>query len=179
MWRKSAGLSFVSVMTVHSCDDDFAGHPCPIVVGAAEWVPAPTRHEKHVLLLTGLHENLGAIGIHGSWIANLRTLEKPRRRELVRLLAVILQMETIRHPRTEGQAVWLEPVLGGDHGDGLRLRPVGRCHRQGRDAERDGRHGARRGHARPFPVSRNRSATRTCIAMPSASADSLTRIRGE
>src|SRR5262245_30990104 len=134
MWRNSAGLSFVSVMTVLSFDDDFAGHPCPIVVGAAEWVPAPTRHEKHVLLLTGLHENLGAIGIHGSWIANLRTLEKPRRRELVRLLAVILQMETIRHPRTEGQAVRLEPGVGGERLEVLRIRWVVRWHGHGSDA---------------------------------------------
>ena len=49
----------------------------------------------------------------------------------------------------------------------------------GSDAEGDGCHASGRRHARPFPASRNRSATATCIAMPSARAASLTRIRGE
>src|SRR6516225_243737 len=109
MWRNSAGLSFFSVMSVLSFDDDFAGHSRPIVIGATQRVAAPPRHEIDILLLTGLDENLGPISVHGRWIANLRLLEKVGRGELVRLLAVILQMETIRRPRTEGQAVGLKP----------------------------------------------------------------------
>src|SRR5215475_2858175 len=180
MCRNSAGLSLFSVMTVLSFDNDFAGHPRPIVIGATQWVAALTRHEEDILLLTGLDENFRAIGVHGRRIANLRALEKPRRRELMILLAVILQMETIRRPGTERQSVRLESILGGDHRDGLRLRPVGRRHRrQSSDPEGNGGHGSQHRHARPFPVSRNRSATATCIAMPSARADSLTRIRGE
>ena len=98
---------------------------------------------------------------------------------IVRLLAAIVQLETIRHPRTQGQAVRLKPVLGGDHRNGFRLRPVGRGDRQSSDAERDPRYCTPHDHGRPSAVSRNRSATATCIAIPSARADSLTRILGE
>src|SRR5215831_1624710 len=168
MCRNSAGLSFFSVMAVLSFHDYFAGHPRPIVIRAAQRVAALTRYEEDILLLAGLDENFRTVRVHGRRIANLRALEKPGRRELVILLAVILQMETIRRPGTERQAVRLESVFGGDHRDGLRLRPVGRRHRsQESDAEGNGGHGSRRRHARPFPVSRNRSATATCIAMPS------------
>src|SRR5262245_19560227 len=179
MCRNSAGLSFFSVMTVLSFDNDFAGHPRPIVIGARQRVAPPARHEKDVLLLAGLDENLRAISVQCCWIADLSALEEPRRGELVRLLAAILQLETIRHSRPEGQAVGLEPVFRGDHRDGFCLRPVGCDRRQGYDAESDPGDGTRQCHVFPFAVSRNRSATATCIAMPSASADSLTRIRGE
>src|SRR5580692_4660434 len=105
-------------------DGDVAEHSSPIVVRAGELVGAGLlRDEIQILLLTGLDDDLGQIRVDDFWVSNADRLKELGRGELVRLLALIGDMQAVDDALVEAKARWLESVLDGDDRDGLSLRP--------------------------------------------------------
>src|ERR1051326_2421051 len=101
-----------------------AGHPGPVVVGTAQFETAgPFRHEVEILRLTRLHHDLGPVGVERLRVAHRNCLEKVWRRELVRFLSSVLDVEAIGDAAPEGELLWVKLVLTGDDGN----RPLLRC----------------------------------------------------
>src|SRR5262245_14338442 len=102
-------------------DGDLSGHARPVVVGARQGIAADlTRDEVEVLLLAGLDHELGPLRVQHRGVSELHALEEGGRRELVKLLAAVLELEPVRDVDSKRQIVRLEAIVGRDDGDDFR-----------------------------------------------------------
>jgi len=119
-------------------DGNAADHAGPVVVGAPKIIcSGPVGRQKEVLRLAGLHHDLGMFAIENIRIIDIGVREEQRRRDFMRFLAMVLQVQPVMHVVLKDQMVRQELVVHHDEVERNRLRPGLR--RGGADEETDER----------------------------------------